>query len=666
MVQAFVRNPTKVAVGVLLLALFGTIALLRMPMQLTPEVQTPIITVETRWRGASPQEVEREVVQEQEEQLKGVEGVTKMSSECMDSFGRITLEFVVGTDMSEALLKVNTRLQQVREYPAEAEEPVLATARSSDTAVAWLILRPQVAGPDDIAALQREHPELAEALERARLAQNPGLRLRRLQTVVESHPAARALLPPPVEIEKLRRFAEDVVEARLERVPGVSNSNVFGGREEELQVRIDPARLAARRLTIADVRRALQGRNRDTSGGDFHEGKRRYVVRTLGQFRRIQDVEGVVLARRNDVAVYVRDVAEVRLGHKKAEDLVRNFGTPCIAINCLRETGANVVETMEGIRAATAELNAGALRARGLSLVQVYDETEYIHSAVGLVRQNIFIGGFLTICVLLLFLRSGRSTLVIALAIPSSVIGTFLLLGLMGRSLNVISLAGLAFAIGMLVDNAVVVLENVYRHYQSGRRRLEAAVRGTREVWGAVLASTLTTLAVFLPVLFVQEEAGQLFRDIALAISCSVGLSLLVSVTLIPTTTARLLARREGGGDGAGRIAGVLRGPLRPLDRAAHAFVELVVGFNAWAQRGVGRGLAVVGGLLQAAPATAQFGKNKIQYRDFEWKIYHSPHFDVYYYEAEADLLQKVVSFAESAYDHLSQEFDYQIKQPTP
>jgi HAE1 family hydrophobic/amphiphilic exporter-1 len=589
-------------VGVLLAALFGGIALVRMPMQLTPEVQTPTLTVETRWPGASPQEVEREIIQEQEEQLKGVEGLVKMTGECMDSSGRLTLEFTVGTEMSSALLKVNTRLQQVREYPEDAQEPVISTSSSSDQPIAWIILRPLLPTADEIDAFVAEHPGLEDALAPVRAAHNSGLRQKRLEAAAAEHPPVAALLPPPMSVADFRRFAEDVIEARLERVEGVSNANVIGGREDELQVIIDPQRLATRGLTISDVRQALRARNQDTSAGDFWEGKRRYVVRTLGQLKSPSEVEGVVIRREDGVTVYVRDVADVRIGFKKPDTVVRNFGTACIAINCVRETGANVLDVMDGIYEAIAGLNRGVLKERHLQLDQVYDETEYIHSAVGLLRQNLLIGGTLTILVLLLFLRSGRSTLVIALAIPTSIIGTFLLLHLMGRSLNVVSLAGLAFAIGMLVDNSVVVLENVYRHYQGGARRLEAAVRGTAEVWGAVVASTLTTLAVFLPVLFVEEEAGQLFRDIALAISCSVGLSLIVSVTVIPTATARILPWRPPAEDDETPPP---RKPspflLRPFDALGNGFVHAVVSAHGWLQRGVLRQLAVAIVLVGAA-----------------------------------------------------------------
>lgn len=586
LIEAFVRNPVKVAVGVLLVALFGSIALVRMPKQLTPEVQIPTLTIETRWPGASPQEVEREIVQAQEEQLQGVEGMKKMSSESHDSRGVVTLEFEIGTDMSQALLLVNSRLQQVREYPEEVREPVISTSNLADRPIAWFILRAKVVEPEVVAAFQREHAELAEALEPVRRAHNSGLRLQRLKSLVAERPelAERLgpLMPRNLDVPGMRLFAEDFIEAEFERVEGISSANVLGGREEELQVVVDAERLAARRLTINDVREALRQQNVDTSGGDLWEGKRRWVVRTLGQYRSPEQVAATILARRDGQPVYVRDVAEVRLGFKKPDGLVRNFGDPAIAINCLRATGANVLDVMRGLRATCERLNGELLADRGLQLEQVYDETEYINSAIGLVNSNIVIGGLLTVGVLLLFLRSGRSTLVIALAIPTSIVGTFLAMYLMKRSLNVISLAGLAFAVGMLVDNAVVVLENIYRHYQQGAERVRAAVVGAKEVWGAVVASTLTTLAVFLPVLFVEQEAGQLFRDIALAISAAVGLSLLVSVTLIPTAAARILSEEQGqsGGQHTAPTGWLWNVLLAPLDRLAGGLVSAVVRIN--------------------------------------------------------------------------------------
>ncbi len=627
LIEAFVRNRVKVSVGVLLVALFGGIALSTMPTQLTPEVQIPTITVETRWPGASPQEVEREIILEQEEQLKSVEGMTKLTSEAMDSLGRITMEFTIGTDMSEALLLVNTRLQQVPEYPEEADEPVVSTSNLSDRPIAWFILSQRAPGEVEFAAFLKRHPELADVVGPARRSGNVALRMRRLNDVAKTHPEVAELIPEPIDVPKLRLFAEDFIESRFERVDGVSNSNVLGGEEEEMQVIVDPQRLAIRELTIGDVRDALRGQNQDTSGGDFWEGKRRYVVRTMGQFRNPSQVADTIIAERDGVPVYVRDVATVQIGYKKPEGMVRRYGTSNIAINALRDTGANVLEVMEGLRQTTGELNDGILKKRGLELTQVYDETDYIYSAIGLVQSNILIGGALTIAVLLLFLRSGRSTLVIALAIPTSIIGTFLILRLLGRSLNVISLAGLAFAVGMLVDNAVVVLENIYQHYQRGERVVTASVKGAQEVWGAVVASTLTTLAVFLPVMFVEEEAGQLFRDIALAISAAVGLSLIVSITVIPTATAAILKKGGGRTDrppGRWRriavpVVAVVARPfqwlvLGPLDALGTGFVALVIRINAFLQRSVILRLVTVLAFVGASIVLSYLLMPKVEY----------------------------------------------------
>jgi HAE1 family hydrophobic/amphiphilic exporter-1 len=321
---------------------------------------------------------------------------------------------------------------------------------------------------------------------------------------------------------------------------------------------VDPARLAARRVTINELVTALDRENRNTSGGSFDEGKRRYVVRTVSEYTSPQDVEDIVVAVRNDVPVYLRDVAQARLTYERPTSKAFQEGEPILAIDAKRQPGANVPEVMVRLRKTVENLNKTLLARRGLRLINTYDETDYITSSIKLVTQSLLIGGLLAVVVLLLFLRSPTSTLVVAIAIPISMIGTFLLMHLFGRTLNVVSMAGMAFAVGMVVDNSIVVLENIYRHRQMGKRRAAAAFEGAREVWGAALASTLTTIAVFLPILFVQEEAGQLFRDIAIAIACGVGLSLLVAMTVIPSLSAKLLnaASMEGTGSSFSRLWG--------------------------------------------------------------------------------------------------------------
>ncbi len=240
-------------------------------------------------------------------------------------------------------------------------------------------------------------------------------------------------------------------------------------------------------------------------------------------------------------------MGRAELGYRKPGARVFAFGEPVIAVNAIREPGSNVLEVMEGIKGTVARLNADLLAPRGLRMVLTYDVTQYITSAIWLVKQSIAIGGVLATIILLLYLRSRTSTFVIAVAIPISIIGTFTMLYLFGRSLNVVSLAGMAFAVGMVVDNSIVVLENIYRHHQMGKTRFQAAHDGASEVWGAVLASTLTTIAVFVPIVFMKEEAGQLFGDIALALSGAVALSLIVSITVIPSLSARILQTAQGG-----------------------------------------------------------------------------------------------------------------------
>ncbi|MFH0944374.1 MAG: efflux RND transporter permease subunit, partial [Planctomycetota bacterium] len=451
LIQAAISRPVTVLVGVILLTLFGVLAAVSLPIQLTPDVDKPLVTVTTRWEGAAPMEVEREIIDEQEEQLKSVQGVVKMNSTAVEGSGSVELEFSVGTDVNRALLDVNDRLRQVRDYPETVEQPVISAGETQGSgAIAWFILK----------------------------------RLPGAQVDLEGIP-------------RLRTLMEEVVKPLMERAKGVATVGVVGGVEKEVHVQIDPRRLAARDLTLLNVRDALRGQNIDTSAGTIDQGKRAYTVRTVGKFERLDELESLVLARRNGSPVYLRDVGSAAFGYKKPEAVVRSLGEPAIAINATRQSGTNVIAVMEELQKAVEGVNERVLQPLGLRLIQAYDQTTYIDSAISLVFQNLWVGGAITVMVLLLFLGSLRSTLIVAVAIPISVIGSFLALTALGRNLNVVSLAGLAFAVGMVVDNSIVVLENIHRHRQLGESAAVAALKGAQEVWGAVLASTLTTLAVF-------------------------------------------------------------------------------------------------------------------------------------------------------------------------
>ncbi|MDA3833936.1 MAG: efflux RND transporter permease subunit [Spirochaetales bacterium] len=495
LVDTAIKKPVTVTVGVIFLVLFGLISLFRIPIQLTPNVDLPEISVETRWNGASPLEVEREIIDVQEEELKNLEGLNEIKSESHDGMAYINLMFEIGTDTDEALLRVSNKLNQVKKYPDNAEKPLIKSGGRHENAMAWMILR----------SLDGYKGSLKQEYD----------------------------------------FIDKHVKPRLERISGVASANIYGGLERQLQVIVDPEALAARKITIPELMRVLDIENNNISAGNFDEGKRRYIARTVGEYKSIEDVSKVIIKRVNGIPVAVGDIAEVQLGYQDMDVVVRHEGVPTIVMNAVREPGSNVLIVMKMIKEVLKDLNDGILKERRLGIVQAYDETGYIYSAINIVRKNIFLGGTLAVIVLLLFLRSFASTIIVSVAIPISVIGTFLIMTLFGRNINVVSLAGLSFAVGMVVDNSIVVFENIFRHREMGKPRVQAAYDGTIEVWGAVLASTLTTVAVFFPIIFVEEEAGQLFRDIAIAVSSAVVLSLIISITAIPTLSAKILGKVE-------------------------------------------------------------------------------------------------------------------------
>ncbi|MEL7140177.1 MAG: efflux RND transporter permease subunit, partial [Pseudomonadota bacterium] len=363
-IRIAIERPIAVVAAVLMAVMFGVLALTQIPIQLIPDVRKPVLEIETDWFGAAPAEVEREIVNPQEDELRGLEGLETMISRSETGRGRVTLEFRVGTNMDRALLLVSNRLDRVTGYPPEAEEPTLDTSGADDNPIAWMILQ-RVPG--------NETP-----------------------------------------MQQFGDFATDVIKERLERVEGVALVNVFGGVERELQIIIDPERLAQYRLTIPEVVSKLRAESISLSAGDVDEGKRRYVVRAEGELNEVDAVGDVVLrsgsvdAPAGSIAgrVFVRDIATVQFGYKEPTARIRQKGEPSIAINAIRENGANVIETMRGIRAALDELRETELKRADLTIEQVYDETIYIDGAIELVISNIWIGGLLAAGILLIFLRS--------------------------------------------------------------------------------------------------------------------------------------------------------------------------------------------------------------------------------------------------------------------
>jgi len=559
-IRLSIERPIAIVAMVLMIVLFGYVALQRIPIQMAPDVRQPVIIVKTSWPGAAPQEVEREIINPQEDELKGLEGVRKMTSKAQRNQGEVTLEFGPEINFDRALLLVANRLDRVSGYPEEADEPVLSTSGTEDNAIAWFIVTRQEGNT---------------------------------RPMVENGD-----------------FLADVIQERIERVNGVAGANIFGQTEREMSITITPEKLARYGMTVSYVLQRLRSANASITGGDVEEGKRRYVVRTEGDLNTTQLVEDVVLRSdgeggRGVGRVVVRDIADVSIGYKKAQARLRMLNQPALAFNITREQGANVIKTMADVRAVIKELADGPVKRQGLMIEQVYDETDYINSSIDLVRTNIIYGGILAIIVLMIFLRSWRPTAVVAMSIPVSVIGSFVAMALLGRSLNVISLAGIAFAVGMVVDAAIVVLENIFRLRQEGKSRAEAAYYGAQQVWPAVLVSALTTVMVFIPILIMDLEVGQLFRDIAVAISVSVMLSLLVAVTLIPALANGLLG-------GVKTEMGAMRVPV--IDDLARGFTRFWAGYARFVVRYKTMAVAIVALIVVVAGTISILIMPKLDY----------------------------------------------------
>ena len=479
-----IEKPVTIMVGIIIVVLFGWISLQRMPYQLSPTVIEPTITVTTTWTGATPYEIERDIIEEQENVLKGIPGLTEMESTSYNNMGTIDLRFSIGTDVDEALLRVSNKLNEVPSYPENVDKPIINATGAATSPVIWLILE-----------------------------------------TTENNPRP---------VYTYRTFFENEVRQYLERVEGVADLFIGGGTDKEMHIIVKPEKLAAYGLTVTDVIDLLRAENVNVSAGNMDVGRRDYRIRTVAEFNSPEDIKRIVIRSTGQRRILLSDIADVAFGFEKLRDASLHNGRQGMAVGVKPEPGVNILELTDRVEEVVQWINERVLEPRGLQFQWAYDQRPYIRGAIALVKNNIFIGGSLAIIVLLIFLRSISSTVVAASAIPISIIGSFIFMNILGRNLNVITLAGIAFAVGMLVDSAIVVLENIDRHRKMGKRPFDAAYEATREVWGAILASTLTTVAVFLPVVFIKDEAGQLFRDIAIAVTCAVTLSLFVSVTVIP------------------------------------------------------------------------------------------------------------------------------------
>ena len=481
------NNPAAVIVAVTIILVFGIASLVRLPVQLFPDIEAPKIAIHTGWRAASPREIESEIIEPIEAVLRGLPGLKEMSATANPGEGWINLEFGLETDMQRTLIEVISRMNRLDPLPRDATQPLIMLGGDSD--------------------------------------ETPALTYFFLQ-----------LLPgTPGQVSDYMQFIEDTVRPALEVVPGVARvtASLGNGRGEQvLEILFDPYRAAQLGIDLPATAERL-GQANDVSGGFVEVGRRQYTLRFTGRYEPAE-LSGFVLDWRDGRPVKLGDIADIRVTRGEQVLTTSQNGNPAIGIRIEKENGANALEALNTVKGIVEELNAGELQQRGLVMAQSFDASVFIYRAISLVASNIFLGIFLAIGILWWFLRRLRATLIIAIAIPISLLATFIVLNTAGRSLNVISLAGLAFAVGMVLDAAIVVLENIVRLREKGLTSTEAALLGSSQVWGALLASTATTVAIFLPVLFMREVEGQLFADLAITIAIAVIVSTVVAVTIIP------------------------------------------------------------------------------------------------------------------------------------
>jgi HAE1 family hydrophobic/amphiphilic exporter-1 len=502
LVELSTRRRVTVAMVTFTFVLFGLIALRDLKVNLLPDLSYPTLTVRTEYTGAAPAEIETLVSEPIEEAVGVVKNLRKLKSVSRTGQSDVVLEFAWGTDMDQASLEVRDKLDVLR-LPLEAKAPVLLRFNPSTEPVMRLVLTA---------------PDKASGSEQA-------------------------------ELMRLRRYADDELKKRLEPVEGVAAVKVAGGLEDEVQVLIDAERLAQLNLPASTVIDRLKQENVNVSGGRIEEGSERYLVRTVNQFSNLDQMRELLITNIAGVPVRLKDVATVQQGYKEREAVIRYRGREAVELAVYKEGDGNTVAVAEAVQAALrnmerggrmgpaaapAATKPGTYSIDGIAVQTIEDQSKFINSALHEVKFEAALGGFLSILIIFFFLRDGWSTFVIGLSLPVSIVSTFFFMDQLGLSLNVMSLAGLALATGMVVDDSIVVLESIAKARERGLGVLQAAIAGTREVSMAVVASTLTTVAVFFPLVFVEGVAGQLFKDQALTVSIALMISLIVSLTLIP------------------------------------------------------------------------------------------------------------------------------------
>jgi HAE1 family hydrophobic/amphiphilic exporter-1 len=535
-IELSTRRPVAITMLTIAVMLFGFVSLQRLEVTLLPNLSYPTLTVRTELPGAAPTEVETLLSKPIEEAVGVIKNVRQVRSSSQAGRSDVTLEFNWGTEMDMAVLDLREKLDALV-LPKEAVRPIVLRFDPSQDPIVRLGL--SLKSPEQIARDRARAEKGSDDFSAAGPADSGALGEKSSDPFPPFPPAAPAVQPTASEsdLKRLRRIAEEQVQKMLEGVPGIAAVKISGGLEDEVQVLVDLSRLSQLGLTLEQVAERLRAENANISGGRVDEGTVSYLVRTLNQFKSLDEIRDTIVATRQGRSVYVKDLAEVRSGYKEREAVIRIDGAEAVEIALYKEGDANAVAVAEGA------LNRAETIRKALSgdlqITTLYDQSVFIEEAIDDVMWAALEGGLLAVLVLYLFLHNAWITAVVSVAIPISVIATFNVMLGAGVSLNIMSLGGIALAIGLLVDDAIVVLENITRKHEAGMPLAQATVTGAQEVVAAVTASTLTTVAVFFPMVFVQGIAGQLFADQALVVTGSLLFSLIVSFTVTPMLVAR-------------------------------------------------------------------------------------------------------------------------------
>jgi HAE1 family hydrophobic/amphiphilic exporter-1 len=492
------------------ITLLGVISLTRLPVDLMPEFEQPQLTVRTGYPGVGPLEMEELITRPMEQAVSAVPGVIRVESTSSEGNSQVRLNFDYGTDLSEAADEVRTRVDRMRNrLPEDAEPPTIFKFDSS----AQPIMQIGVEGDFD-----------------------------------------------PVT---LREAVQNELAPRFERVDGVAAVTVNGGLRRQIHVELSKEKVTALNLSVTQVVQTLRSENQNTPLGEIYQGNSTFLLRSQGQFQSLEDIKNVVVMTREGVPVYMRDIADVKDATEQRRSFMRINGRPGVQVQIQKQSGKNTVAVAQGVRDEVERVNR---EVTGMRMIVMQDTSRFIERAINNVQEHALIGGILVILIIFAFLRDFRSTLIVSTSIPVSVIGTFALLYFGGFTLNTMTFGGLALGIGMIVDAAIVVLENTHRHLHMGKDRMTAAIEGSEEVWSAILASTLTHIAVFIPLLFLSGTASIMFTQLSVVVMFSLAMSLFVAVTIVPVLCSRWLRTPD---EEAARS-----GLLGYLFRASEAFLE--------------------------------------------------------------------------------------------